>query len=238
MFPRSRVDLRAENFTESLSSPSPILIQGHAAAAQSPNPLATPCCARLTILYLQRYDNVVRPLPRSPLTRPHAPIAVVTITTVVLATQRCCRNGVGDITHARLPPLPCPFEPGRSSSAPSVSLRALRLVSPHPGHVFSSPGAHHPPRPCLFELERSSPTLDPCPFEPERSSPTSTASIRARMLVSHLDRAFSSLNAHLRVPEPQRSYPTSTVFLQARALVSYLHHALSSPNARLPPSPC
>ena len=67
-----------------------------------------------------------------------------------------------------------------------------------------------------------------CLFEPECSSPTSTVPFRARTLVSHLDCAFPSPNAHLHVPlspsarlppqpclfEPERSSPTSTVPFQ------------------------
>ena len=80
-----------------------------------------------------------------------------------------------------------------------------------------------------------------CPYG-ERLSPASVMSFRARVLVTHPDRVYSSPNAHPPPPlclfELKRSPPTSTVSLRARMLVSHLNRVYSSPNARPIPPLC
>ena len=141
---------------------------------------------------------------------------------------------------ARPLPPPRPFEPDQSSSTPTVSFRALLVVShslrvnssatacvPSPSGL-SNPITHLPPRPRLLE--------------PECSSPTSTVSIRARALVSRSDHVFLSPNTRLLPQpclfEPERSSPASTVSIRAQALVSRPDHVFSSLNTHLPLQPC
>ena len=86
-------------------------------------------------------------------------------------------------THHPHPP--GPFEPGRFTSHPTVSIRAQSLISClH--HVVSSPTTRLPPPPCQFKRNRS--------------SPVSTMSFQARPLVSHPHHV--NLSATVRVPPP------------------------------------
>ena len=135
---------------------------------------------------------------------------------------------------------PCPFEPDWSSSTPTVSFRALPVVS-HSLRVNSSTTAHVP---SPSGLSNPIARLPPRPrlLKPECSSPSPTMPIRARALVSHPYRINSSLSARLLLQpclfEPEHSSPTSTVSIRARALISHSNHVFLSQNARLLPQLC
>ena len=122
---------------------------------------------------------------------------------------------VGSLTSPRPS---CRFEPDCSSPTPTMPKRSSLCPSECSSHVFSSPGAHHPPRPDA-RLH---------PSEPERSCSTSTMRSRARSLVSYPHHVSSSWNARLLPPprqsEPGRSSPASTSSFRAQSPASLQPH--------------
>ena len=96
---------------------------------------------------------------------------------------------------ARIPTLSYCFKPNSSSLAPTMAFRA-RLLTSGPLCGFEPNGSSLAPSVLFYVGSLISPRPS-CHFKPDCSS----LSLRARVLVSHPDRAFSSPNARLPPPD-------------------------------------
>ena len=124
---------------------------------------------------------------------------------------------------------------GWFADAPTLTMPKHLSLCPSEcsSHVFSSPGAHHPPQP---DAHLPPP---PCQFEPDHLCSTSTMRSRAQSLISHPHHISLSTTACVPPPphalEPHRSSPTPTMSVRAGTLSSCLHHINLCPTAHLPP---